>query len=233
MDKGKLRLQEKLNAHKDLFCNYCGTEVIKTGDKLRAFARYGKSFCNHTCSILAQDISRLHTKENALKVSKTTKGVSRPKSSYYMKLRFQNGTHPMQISEIKKRIIASMQGKTFLSRGGNGQFTKQQIKLMEALRTTIHGDECIYELPILTASVRGLLPSLPPFYAPDIGIKKYKIAIEVDGHSHTLKKQRFIDYRKTTILKALGWQILRFWNKEVDENLDDCVNKILESIIFR
>ena len=82
------------------------------------------------------------------------------------------------------------------------------------------------EYPILTAPVRGKFPSLPPAYKVDIGIPEIGLAIEVDGRTHIAKRQRFLDHRKTEILKALGWNVIRFWNREIDNDPRGVVGKI-------
>ena len=86
---------------------------------------------------------------------------------------------------------------------------------------------------------------------PDICIKKYKLAIfcdsefwhgktwlegnchfETNGEYWKNKIERNIA-RDAYVNKALserGWIILRFWEKEIRKNTDQCVNKILMTI---
>ena len=87
--------------------------------------------------------------------------------------------------------------------------------------------------------------------SPDIAIKKYHIAVFVDGefwHGYDwenrkpkLKRNREYwiakieeniarDSRVDKELIALGWIPIHFWSKEVKEDLDGCVQTIKESI---
>ncbi|NLH78605.1 MAG: DUF559 domain-containing protein, partial [Acidobacteria bacterium] len=131
--------------------------------------------------------------------------------------------NPMWKDGSKEKMIKSLRGKTFLARGGNGQPTKQQLALCEAMNLPM-------EYVIETAEVMGLFPSLPPCYKVDLAEPSVKLAIEVDGKTHRLKKWKFLDHRKTEVLTSLGWQVLRFSNKEVDENLSLCVETAMSII---
>ncbi|GMO53075.1 MAG: very short patch repair endonuclease [Treponemataceae bacterium] len=86
---------------------------------------------------------------------------------------------------------------------------------------------------------------------PDIAITKYRIAVFCDGElwhgkdweirKETIKTNR--DYWISKIernmardianerkLKNMGWTVIRFWGKEIKNNLNDCVNEIKEAI---
>jgi len=83
---------------------------------------------------------------------------------------------------------------------------------------------------------------------PDIAITTKKIAIFIDGefwHGYNWeeKKPKIKDNRDYWIpkiertikrdketnekLKELGWTVLRFWEKEITNNIDEIVNKII------
>ena len=87
--------------------------------------------------------------------------------------------------------------------------------------------------------------------SPDIAIKKYRIAIFVDGEfwhgkdwktrKTTLKRNRDYwiekieeniarDRRNDALLSEQGWQPIHFWEKDVIKNTANCIN-ILLSII--
>lgn len=127
----------------------------------------------------------------------------------------------MWMPGIKEKMMAKMQGRTFLSRGGNGALTKHQTMLHLAT-----GFEMEY--PIATLPVKHLFKSVPTCYKVDLAIPEQKIAIEVDGKTHRLKKWKFLDKRKTEMLNALGWIVLRFTNEEVESNINKCVRVILK-----
>ncbi|MFW6074554.1 MAG: endonuclease domain-containing protein [Chloroflexota bacterium] len=125
----------------------------------------------------------------------------------------------MRDPETKRKMVESLKGRTFLSRGGNGAPTTQQSALAKATGLPM-------EYPIRTAPVAGEFDSLPKCYKVDLADPDVRLAIEVDGKTHLLKKWRFLDDRKTAILNALGWQVLRFTNEEVDSDLNGCLKKI-------
>jgi leucyl-tRNA synthetase len=60
----------------------------------------------------------------------------------------------------------------------------------------------------------------------DIADIATRTAIEVGGRTHSTKKWKFLDRRKTEILNALGWSVLRFWNKEVMEDLNGVLERV-------
>ena len=110
--------------------------------------------------------------------------------------------------QYRARVLPSYRGKTFLARGGNGELTKPQKLLakMTGLPT---------EYAIRTAPVKGRFPSMPSCYKVDLADPSSMTAIEVDGSTHRLRRWRFLDARKTEILEALGWSVIRFRNEEV------------------
>lgn len=63
------------------------------------------------------------------------------------------------------------------------------------------------------------------FYCP-----KLKLAIEIDGDNHFTKKNKWKDTKRQFLIEQLGIKFLRFANKEITENLDGVLEKILEEI---
>jgi cyclase len=63
------------------------------------------------------------------------------------------------------------------------------------------------------------------FYAPEI-----KLGIELDGSPH--KENIEYDKLRTEYLNSHGIKILRFWNSEVENNLEEVVRKIKEEIVL-
>ena len=105
-------------------------------------------------------------------------------------------------------MAASLSGRTFLARGGNGQLTAPQLALHAATGLPM-------EHVIETAAVRGRFESLPNCYKVDLADAARMVAIEVDGRSHDQPKWRFLDRRKSDVLNALGWTVVRFRNEHV------------------
>lgn len=62
------------------------------------------------------------------------------------------------------------------------------------------------------------------FFVLDFYCHKKKIAIEVDGEIH--KSRINEDKRRDEILNKLGIEVIRFTNRQVEENLNDTLNKL-------
>lgn len=117
-----------------------------------------------------------------------------------------------------------------------GKETKPEIMLRKALWKLGH-------------RYRKNVKKLPG--SPDILFRKYKLAVFVDGefwHGYNweekkgkLKTNREFwiakiernmqrDQENEEKLKTKGFTVLRFWEKEVKKNLDECVDKIIRHI---
>jgi len=65
-------------------------------------------------------------------------------------------------------------------------------------------------------------------YITDFCCIEKKLIIELDG-SHHLEQEAY-DAERTVYLESQGYQVLRFWNNEVLNDLDGVVHVILESL---
>ena len=61
------------------------------------------------------------------------------------------------------------------------------------------------------------------FYCPEL-----KLVIELDGSQHSEKENFLYDKDRTDYLKVLGCSVLRFKNRELEENLEKVLLKIKE-----
>lgn len=108
-------------------------------------------------------------------------------------------------------------------RGGNGKPPPaEQFAMSNAMCWPM-------ELPIPTKVPRKL-KTYPTCYRVDIGSRHWKVAIEIDGHSHDSLARKASDRKKQAFLESNGWTVLRFTNKEVTENLNGCVQAVWSSI---
>jgi len=57
-----------------------------------------------------------------------------------------------------------------------------------------------------------------------------KLVIELDGGHHNQKVINEKDKERQRKLEVKGYKVLRFWNNEIDNNLEGVVEKILEHI---
>jgi very-short-patch-repair endonuclease len=62
----------------------------------------------------------------------------------------------------------------------------------------------------------------------DFCAARQKLIIELDGSQHL--EQEAYDAERTAFLGTHGYQVLRFWNNEVLNDLDGVVQVILESL---
>ena len=66
-------------------------------------------------------------------------------------------------------------------------------------------------------------------YIVDFICLESKLIIELDGSGHILKKEH--DANRTNYLESLGYKIIRFWNNEVLQELDNVLNAIYQEIV--
>lgn len=195
-------------------CELCGAEY-----RLKFNSQLAQRFCGNRCSAKWQmsnparrvlTAATCHTPEVRKKrnaaVSASWAKPTQENAARKEALR-NNGRHakPESIEKMRR----SLSGRTFLARGGNGALTEPQLKLSRAL------GELPMEYPIMTAPVASRFKSLPNCYKVDIAYPALKVAVEVDGNTHKQKKWKFLDRRKTEVLNALGWTVLRFWNWDI------------------
>tara|TARA_R110000765_G_C18786236_1_gene591967 strand:+ start:200 stop:850 length:651 start_codon:yes stop_codon:yes gene_type:complete len=121
----------------------------------------------------------------------------------------------LKVSETLKRI-----GHKPKVRGGNG---KGESVAQKTLRTAL-GVGWQSEYVQTTGMKTWMGARLPHHYKVDIVNVEKMIAIEVDGGSHGTRKRQEQDLRKTQVLTALGWRVLRVRNAEAER-----LSLILES----
>ncbi len=60
-------------------------------------------------------------------------------------------------------------------------------------------------------------------YIVDFVCIKKKIIIELDGGQHNFNKNIEYDNERTQFLENLGYKVIRFWNNDIDDNLDGVI----------
>jgi very-short-patch-repair endonuclease len=68
-------------------------------------------------------------------------------------------------------------------------------------------------------------------YIVDFVCFEYMVIIELDGGQHASPTR--YDERRTAWLKSQGFEIVRFWNNEVMENMDGVWQRIVEELTGR
>ena len=66
-------------------------------------------------------------------------------------------------------------------------------------------------------------PYVLDFYCP---LKK--LAIEIDGSQHIKEKE--YDILRSDYLAVFGIKVIRFWNKEINVNIDNVIKKIISEL---
>ena len=67
-------------------------------------------------------------------------------------------------------------------------------------------------------------------YIVDFVCEKYNLIIELDGGQHNESINIKNDDRRTAFLMEHGYQVLRFWNYEIDNDIDSVCEVIYKSI---
>ena len=67
-------------------------------------------------------------------------------------------------------------------------------------------------------------------YIVDFFISSHRIVIEVDGRQHRLPEHIEADAKRDSELKSLGIKVLRYSNKDVNENFRAVCKDILKSL---
>jgi len=63
------------------------------------------------------------------------------------------------------------------------------------------------------------------FYCPE-----KKLIIELDGWQHREENNFGYDDERTEFLENLGYRVVRFWNNEVNKNMEGVILKIMDCI---
>lgn len=106
--------------------------------------------------------------------------------------------------------------------GGNGRPLPEAQKLVLA---ALHG---VAEFVVLT---RGIPKELnPPYcYKIDVALPEKKLAIEVDGDTHRSDAQKTQDNKKDSILRKLGWTVIRVSNKAILKDYERTMRLLKET----
>lgn len=106
--------------------------------------------------------------------------------------------------------IAKVQNRTFIFRQGNGHGMTRHEKLL----TTVLPPVFVWNYAI---ALGGRQPGYPTNYKVDFANVKKKLAIEVDGSSHSSIDRQKKDRKKEARLRELGWRVLRISNSTVQK----------------
>jgi DNA mismatch endonuclease (patch repair protein) len=126
--------------------------------------------------------------------------------------------------------------------------TKKRSKIMSRIRGKNTKPELLFRKALWAKGVRYRVNSKQLPGRPDVSIKKYKLAIFIDGefwHGYdwgekkdSIKSNRGFwmpkiernmqrDKEVNQQLYDLGYTVFRFWEKEIKTDLDKCINDVL------
>lgn len=128
---------------------------------------------------------------------------------------------------------------------------EQRRKNMQAIRSKGTKEEVLLAKKLWQHGHRYRKNSKYIFGKPDLSFQKYQLAIFVDSEYFHGKDWETEKYRINTNrefwwakieknikrdkqvndeLNRIGWKVLRFWSKEIRNNLSHCVTKIEENL---
>ena len=67
-------------------------------------------------------------------------------------------------------------------------------------------------------------------YIADFVCLEKNLIIEIDGGQHNTPDNIVYDRQRSEYLKSLGYKVVRFWNNDINENIDGVYQKLLELI---
>ncbi|WP_053976893.1 very short patch repair endonuclease [Mangrovimonas xylaniphaga] len=126
--------------------------------------------------------------------------------------------------------------------------TKKRSKIMSRIRGKNTNPELRFRKALWQKNVRYRVDSKSLPGKPDVSIKKYNLAIFIDGefwHGYNwderkdqIKSNRKFwipkiernmqrDYQVNQALEDMGFTVFRFWAHEIKTNLDQCINDVL------
>jgi len=98
--------------------------------------------------------------------------------------------------------------------------TRQEVKLWVALRAMREiGFHFRRQSPILS-------------YVADFECRRARLIVELDGGQHAADDGRRRDAVRDEALKQAGYQVLRFWNHEIDREFDAVLQSIHQQLII-
>jgi very-short-patch-repair endonuclease len=96
--------------------------------------------------------------------------------------------------------------------------TRQEVKLWVKLR----------ELRPLGHHFRRQSP-IPP-YVVDFECRRSRLIVEVDGGQHSFGKHQSRDAARDQFFRNTGYRVLRFWNNQVDREMEGVMETILDAL---
>ena len=68
-------------------------------------------------------------------------------------------------------------------------------------------------------------------YIVDFICNAKKLIIEIDGGQHNEDKNIIYDKERTKYLETKGYKVIRFWNHDIDNNIESVYQEILKHLV--
>ena len=110
--------------------------------------------------------------------------------------------------------------------------TPQTFKKAKMLRKNMTNAESILWEKLKGKQILGLrfrVQHPVNIYIVDFYCHSAKLVVELDGGIH--KSQKEYDYERTKDLEMYGLKVIRFFNSEVEKDIDNVINKIEKAIV--
>ncbi|MEP3071981.1 endonuclease domain-containing protein [Maricaulis sp.] len=65
-------------------------------------------------------------------------------------------------------------------------------------------------------------------YIADFACLQCRLVVELDGATHSTDEEIAHDRRWTAFIERDGWRVLRFWNTDLYDDIDETLNRIAE-----
>lgn len=113
-------------------------------------------------------------------------------------------------------------------------YTPTELQLMrrEALLAARTPCELRFEAELIDRKIQYEPQSLAQGFFVDFRILPWKLAVEIDGWYHDLRRQRGNDLWRESILLRGGWSILRFRNKEVQKDVRSTADFVDKAVLL-
>ena len=113
------------------------------------------------------------------------------------------------------------------------KFTRKDIEKSRLLRRNSTPQEIILWSKLRSrrfASLKFRRQVAIARYVVDFICWEKKLIIEVDGWQHKTRNNKEYDKERTRILEKLGFKVIRFWNNDINKNLEGVLLKIEECL---
>jgi very-short-patch-repair endonuclease len=68
-------------------------------------------------------------------------------------------------------------------------------------------------------------------YVYDFGSDEIKLIIELDGSQHIEMENKIKDMQKENFAKSQGYKVIRFWNNDLETNLEGVLEEIRKHVV--